>query len=216
MNQNEKFSLYWELKPEDTRKRIRQFLYRIAIPFIFLAFIAATVGYPLLFTDRITRGDYSSIIQDIIYMVGVGAIGSILIFFLVNKFIPYANRQYKINEKGITIRKNKKEKIYKWQDFDSFSIYFGLKEPIEEKKGRYYRGESLRKEIIEAEKEIMGSVFYIMKKRSGFLSRFYKRFVVLYATSEKSSQVKDFLAIKIPEKKWKLGGDFGLTFYEFK
>jgi hypothetical protein len=214
---NQTILLSWSITSEERRKRTKQFLHKAFFPFCIIALVAATVGYPFMFIDRILQGDFRAILGDIIWMIGIGVIGVFLLMFLVNKIFPYAERRYQLTETEMHIAKNRKEKTYQLENFESFALYSPFTKPIKGTARMYPTlwNEGIREGIMKTEKTVMGSVFYLRKKQAGIL-RIAKRFVVVYTTPENSEKFRELLASKLPEKEWKLGADSGLTFYEFK
>ncbi len=209
LKDNRKNFLHWTITSKEKRERNQKMILIMVIPLIGLVFI--TFGEQYFFSD------YQI---DQVFLSVVGVVVSVSIFFLINKVFPYAERTYSIDNLGISITKGKKNKKYLWEEFECYYPYSErgrvkakVKSSNENKK---YKGQQFRDTIFNTEKDIAGDIFYLKKKKTGFISKIYKKFVVVYGEAENSSKIRKILSCYLPRKRMRSSSDLGLVFYEFK
>ena len=143
----------------------------------------------------------------------MGMVLSFGILLVVNKFLPYKERSYMLDNNGVTISRGRKTKFYSWNDFECFYPYserfiasHSQDPAIEEK----------REKIYEVDKSIEGEIFYLRKKPNNILDRLHKTFVVIYSKADNFNEVNNFLVNYLERKAMQNSTDLGLVFYEFK
>jgi hypothetical protein len=222
-------NLTWEITPEEKRKRTEKAL---ILWFGFLLFFVSYAMFHLLGESR-SKEEFIERLYIAIFSVASVIVG-FLISFLLNKKFHYPKIRYHLDSQGITIFKGNKKRYFLWKDFECFYIYTpvrsGQKQKIKESKIENFMKKLERKEEREIAKElgsklivtsemsrrIEGEVFYLKKKQSGFLSKFYKTFVVIYSEPDNWQRVLKFLKKYLPQKPMETFTDAGLVFYEFK
>lgn len=143
----------------------------------------------------------------------------LFLFFLINKNFPYADRSYSLDNSGINITKGKRNKKYSWNEFEYYYLYSDrnrVTAKVVRKENESYIGQSYRDTIYNAEKNITGDIFYLKKKRKNFISKVYKKFVVIYGEPENSTAISKSISRYLPRKTMTSTSDLGLVFYEFK
>ena len=143
----------------------------------------------------------------------------LFLFFLINKIFPYAERSYSMDNSGINITKGKRNKKYPWNEFECYYSYSERSRAtakVVRKENENYIGQSYRNTIYNEEKNLVGDIFYLKKRRKNFISKMYKKFVVVYGEAENSPTISKTLAHYLPRKKMTGTSDLGLVFYEFK
>ena len=213
-------NLSWKITATEKKERTQKLIFRVWLPLIILGIVAATIGYPMLFTYQFITNGWPFILQRIIYTT-IGAIGSLLLLLLINKFIPYQERTYFLNDSGVTISKGSKKKNYLWSDFEYFYPYLEryISEPPRDFPQLHPQdsiGGPEREKIFGAEQEIVGEIFYLKKKPKNIFSRLYKFFVVIYCEPNNTGTVNKFLSNYLQRKTMKATSDLGMVFYEFK
>ena len=197
MNEN---ILSWEITISEKRKRIKKLIMVIGYPFFVIGI--TTVMFSYLGMRAVAVNGFKGFFQLFITIVIV-LILSIAMMTLVGRFYPFAYRKYILDENGITIIKNKKEKKYIWQQIDFFYMYSKKYGNIKDKN---ISG------IYQADNDIMGEIFYL-KKRNTFIA---KVFIVVYSEPNNSNSVRNFLSSFIREERMTSMSDLGLIFYKFK
>ena len=197
----------WEITPLEKRKRTKRFILVTWLSFIGLL-ISSLFYFGSDFTSWALRGGIKFALNRVFYIV-IGAIGSILFFFLLNFILPYKKRTYFLDNEKLVISKGKKKKYFLWNEFDCFYLH------------RFYRGSSNKqdptaKKILKAKQTIEGQIFYLRKKSTNFFARFYKVLVVIYSEPDNAKSVLNLLARHLPKKTMKSTSDLGLVFYQFK
>lgn len=217
-NNTTTFFLSWSITKKEKKEQIQKVLITVAIPLIILGIMAATIGYPGLFTDKLLSKGIAYILYDVFFMIVVIA-AAVFLFFLVNKIFPYAERSYFMDDSGINITKGKKNKKYSWDEFECYYPYSErswVSAKVVRKENENYIGQSYRDTIHNEEKNLIGDIFYLKKKGKNFISKIYKKFVVVYGEAENSSTISRFLAHNLPRKTMTNTSDLGMVFYEFK
>lgn len=187
--------LFWEITPDEKRLRTSRLVKTVFIPMAGMAMLAFTAAYPMtFFYSLFTKGVSKTLIEALTYVAIVAVTMSL--FFAANKIIPYARRTYILNDEGLRITKNRKKKIYAW---DQFSLFYDYSE----------RGQD--NGLKEEEARMIGKIFYLKVK-----TRLYKKFVVIYAEPDNCKQVYDYLKARLKEEKMLNTSDLGMVFYEFK
>ena len=213
-------NLIWKITAVEKKKRTQRLIFRIWLPFIILGIIAATIGYPMLFSYHFITKGWIFILRQIIYTT-IGVIGSLLLLLLINRFIPYQERSYFLDNNGLIISKGRKKKHYLWSDFEHFYPYSeryisGPPQDVQQWHPQDYVAGGKREEIFKAESKTMGGIFYLKKKPKNILSKLYKSFVIIYSEPNNTNAVLKFLSSHLPTKQMKATSDLGLALYEFK
>jgi len=213
-------NLNWKITSTERKERTKKLIFRIWLPFIILGIVAATIGYPALFTYHFITKGWVYILQQIFYTM-IGVMGSLLLLLLINKFISYKERTYFLDNNGITIFKGEKKRYYFWSDFEYFHPYSEryIPEPPRDFSQLHPQdsiGGPEREKIFGAEQEIVGEIFYLKKKPKNIFSRLYKSFVVIYSEPNNAGTVNKFLSNYLQRKTMKATSDLGIVFYEFK
>lgn len=196
--------LTWEITPSEKRRQVRNFILKTWLIFVVLAILSFTN-----FFDWTLREGIKPVLFTVIH-AAIGVVVSIWLFFLLNEFIPYKSRAYRLDDSGIVISKGKKKKYFSWNEFECFYPYRAYQNYPN------YLEESMRGQLLEAEKQIEGQIFYLKKKPTSFFSKLYKIFVVVYSKPNNSKEVSKFLAKHLPSRKMTPITDLGLVFYQFK
>lgn len=212
-NNTTNFFLSWSISSKEKRERIQKMLLIMTTPLI-IGYI-----YYVFFVSE-NHNIFLDYELDNVFLAIVGIIISVFVFFLINKIFPYAERSYSIDNLGINITKGKKNKKYLWEEFEYYYSY-SERGRMSAKVGgnidnRIYEGQSFRDTIFKTEKNIAGDIFYLKKKKINFISKIYKKFVVVYGKAENSSRISKILSHYLPRKKMNSTSDLGLVFYEFK
>lgn len=141
-------------------------------------------------------------------------------FFLANKFFPYAHRSYLMDNSGINITKGKRSKKYLWEEFEYYYPYSERSRTmakVDRNVGdENDTGQSLRDAAYNTERNIAGDIFYLKRRKKNFVSKICKRFVVVYGEAENSHTISKTLSCYLPRKTMTSVSDLGLVFYEFK
>jgi hypothetical protein len=188
-------SLFWEITPDEKRQRTGRLVKTVFVPMVGMALFAFTIAYPTtFFYSLVSKGASKTLIEVLIYTAIVAI--TMLLLFAANKIIPYAHRTYILNNEGLRITKNRKKKVYGW---DQFSLFYDYSE----------RGQA--NDLKAEEARISGKIFYLKVK-----TRFFKKFVVMYAEPDNSDKVYEYLKAHLKEEKMLDTSDLGMVFYEFK
>jgi len=205
--------LSWEITRTEKRDRVRQLLLAIGATFILVSVIGALLYRPFSFARTYSTGRLDDFFYTAI-MVVISTIGAVYILFLMNKFLPYVERKYYLDNNGVTVWKGGRKKQFTWNELESFSVHQSM---YFIESTRDWPGEHMRKEMYLTSERIEGKVFYLFKRsKNKFLGFFYKTFVVLYSEPEISQKVLDFLLRYLPQRDMKPTVDLGLRFYYFK
>jgi hypothetical protein len=186
--------LDWQITRSEKRTRVQKSIFVFG-PFLFLVIMG-----PFL-----TNGIFD--FRKIIYVALVGII-ILLMVILANKIFPHKEKQYSLNNYGITISVGRKTKTYSWNEFESFYSYSLVI--------RKSANPSISHQVAELNKDIRGDTFYLRKKSNNLISKLYKTFVVVYSETDNSEMVNEFLVNHLPKKEMTNTTDLGLVFYEFK
>jgi len=213
-------NLSWEITAREKKERTQKLIFRVWFPFIILGIVAATIGYPALFTYHFLTKGWIYILRQIFYTM-IGVIGSFLLLLLINKLIPYKERTYFLDNNGIIISKGKKKKQYLWNEFEYFYPYSKryIPEPPRDLPQLHPQdsiGGPEREKIFSAEQQIVGEIFYLKKKPKNIFSRLYKSFVAIYSEPNNTRAINKFLSNYLQRRTMKATSDLGLIFYEFK
>jgi len=202
----------YEITKEETRKRnsiIIQLL-RIILP----------LGLLLGLLIAILTGGYDKNLSSMYY--------SLIFFFfvifartaLINRYYPYADRSYSMDESGITISKGKKVKRYAWKELED---YFVLGDRIQasgrdaRKSGDCASGRVSNLEIQENCPKILDfkTTFYLNPKRYGW-GKIMKKYIIVYGEDDNSEKVNQVLASYLRRRKMEGKDEVGFMSYEFK
>jgi len=197
--------LRWDITAVERRGQIQKAV--VIIGPILLLIVISTVA------DTLAKNHDFSFKK--IIAVAFGVIVCFLILLIVNRFFPYKQRSYILNNEGLTISKGKKIRRYLWSDFDCFYQYYAGGYGNYQSQYRYdVTGD--RRRILEAEKSIEGSIFYLKKIPKNIFAKLYKTFVVVYSEIANSNAVSDFLNSHLTQQTMSAKTELGLIFYEFK
>jgi hypothetical protein len=200
--------LTWEITPSEKREQIKNFISKTWLVLVGLVIFSLFYYVSDFFSWALREGIKPALLR-VIY-VAIGVVVFIGLFFLLNKFIPYRLRTYRLDNAGIAISKGKKKKYFSWNEFECFYPYrFYQSYPN-------YPGESMRGQLLEAGQQIEGQIFYLKKKSIGFFSELCRIFVVVYSEPDNSKAVSKFLSKYLPSRKMTSSTDLGLVFYQFK
>jgi F0F1-type ATP synthase membrane subunit c/vacuolar-type H+-ATPase subunit K len=224
-----KENLTWEITPQEKREKTEKV--RLLWFGVVLSFVCSII-IEVLGRSR-SKEEFIVSLYTAIFIIA-SVIFGFLIAFILNKRIPYPKISYYLDSQGITIIKGNKKKHFLWKDFECFYLYTIVRselnqrtkkskiesflEMLEDKKTAKI-GKDLVAKLIEGEevrRKIMGEIFYLKKKQSGFLSKFYKTFVVVYSEPDNWQEVLNFLKKYLPQKPIGPFTDAGLVFYEFR
>jgi len=201
-------SLAWEITPSEKREQIRKIISRIWL--LIIGFIIASYLY---FVSSFTSDLLRYGIKYSLFMIVGMAIGMTIflwLFFFLGKYIPYSSRTYSLDSAGITISKNRKKKYYSWNEFESFYVYLTVPKKVNQSPQ-----DELREQLIQAEQDIEGQIYYLKKKPLGYFHIFYKSFVVIYSKPANSVAVTKFLNTRLQQSQRKVSDELGLISYEF-
>lgn len=212
-------NLSWEITREEKKERTKKVIFRIWLPLIILGIIAATIGYPALFSYNIFARGWIYIVKQAFYtLIGIGI--SLLLLLVINKFALYKDRTYFLDDKGLTISKGKRKKIYLWADFEYFYSYSERYASKVSQSFQLHPQDSIggpeREKIFGAEREIVGEIFYLKCRPRNIFAKLYKTFVVIYSEPNNLKVVNKFLSDHLQKKQMGAASDLGLIFYEFK
>jgi|GEM_PF-3339502 len=203
-------NLKWEITPIEKRQRNQQAL------ILFLKLSPIIIG---IMATGIAKVELS--LRDFLYAILYAILffwGIILFALIINKIYPFSQRIYLLDNQRITISKGRKKISYLWSDFEYF--YEPAIGYYNKKSSNYSDSySSIYEDVKSAEKEmktIEGRTFYLKRKSSNFLSKFYKIFVVVYSEPDNSENVLEFLRICLSHKQQTLKNDLGLIIYKFK
>ncbi len=203
MFQDNQSFLTWKIPPSEKRRQINKGTFLIGPSIIGLAII-------VLITDS---NLHVITFIDVIWAFCGMSLGFILLL-IINRFLPYPEKSYFMNDYGITVTKGNRKKRYAWDDFECFYTYSERYEP---KKGLAQSNiEEVRYNIFETGKIIEGEIFYLLKRHGNMFSRLYKTIVVVHSQNSNTKSVNKFLSDHLQRKKMKATIDMGLVFYEFK
>ena len=215
--------LTWTITPSERRKQVKEFISRAWLILIVLA-VSFLFYYRRNLSSRILYEEINPITLGLYTAIGIIALTCLVL--LLNKIVPYKLRTYRLDSSGITISKGKKKKYFSWKEFECFYLYQvsrvssnhprKLYQSYSNYPEEYMSEESMRTQLLETEQQIEGQIFYLKKKSSGFFSKFYKVFVVVYSKPNNSKAVARFLSNHLPSRKMTLSTDLGLVFYQFK
>jgi len=200
--------LTWKITPLEKREQIKKSILKAWLALVGLVIFSLFYYLSGFFSWAFREGIKPAFFR--VVCVAIGVVAFVGLFFLLNKFIVYRLRTYRLDDSGIAISKGKKKKYFSWEEFECFYSY------------RYYRnypnypGESTRKQLLEAGQRIEGQIFYLKKKSSGLFSKLCKIFVVVYSKPDNSKAVSKFLNKHLPNRKMTSSTDLGLVFYQFK
>ncbi len=200
--------LSWEITPLEKRQQVQEFISKTWLIWICFIVVSLSFSYAGLFSWTIHK-DIKYALINLLYII-IGIAVCIWLFFIINKFIPYKLRTYYLDGSGITISKGKKKKYFSWDEFEYFYPYHSYKGC------QIIPKNSKREQLLEVDQQIEGQIFYLKKKPTNLLSKFYKTFVVIYSEPDNSKRVLQFLNKHLPQKKITLSSDLGLVFYQFK
>ena len=224
-----KENLTWEITPQEQRERTEEVR---LLWFGVVLFFVCSIIIEFLRRPR-SKEEFIISLYTAIFIIASLIVG-FLIAFILNKRIPYPKISYYLDSQGITIIKGNKKKHFLWKDFECFYIYTIVRselnqrtkkskiesflEMLESKRKAKFRKElaAKLKEAEEMSRKIRGEIFYLKKKQSGFFSKFYKTFVVLYSEPHNWQEVLDFIKKYLPQKTMGQFTDSGLVFYEFR
>jgi hypothetical protein len=222
--------LTWEITPNEQRERRQKTL--ILYLRLFWIFILGVI----VLSFSLVKGEpyyIASVAGTIILIAFFWLIGLIASLFF-NRFFPYQKRKYYLDNQGITIFHGSKKRHYPWRDFECFYIYtfqrsgskrdfknivfetYNRDKEEEIKETTYKLLNITGKTLGKTTEEIEGKIFYLKKRKSGLLSKFYKTFIIVYSEPENSKDVEEFLSRHLPFKKMGAFTDAGLVFYKFK
>jgi hypothetical protein len=224
-----KENLTWEITPQEKRERTEK------VRLLWFGVVLSFFCYIMIEVLGRSRSKEEFIVS---LYTAIFIIASVIVWFsiafILNKRIPYPKISYYLDSQGITIIKGNKKKHFLWKDFECFYIYTIVRSELNQrtKKSKIEsfleRAEDRRaaqigkdlvakiKEVEEMRRKIMGEIFYLKKKQSGFLSKFYKTFVVLYSEPDNWQEVLDFIKKYLSQKTMGQFTDSGLVFYEFR
>lgn len=197
--------LSWEITSTEKRKQIQKFILIVG-PILVLLFFAGMTYFPQSITYKIVSGGLPDFLNTVFYSV-LGIIGSLILFFILNRFLIYRDRTFYFDDNGITISKGKKKKTFLWDEFECFYPY---------RQGYRKENNQLVDYALDASLQIQGQIFYLQKKQDNIFTKFYKAFVVIYSRPENSKSVSDFLSQHLIRKEMSATTDLGLVFYKFK
>jgi hypothetical protein len=200
--------LTWEIIPSEKRGQIKNFISKTWLVLIGLVIFSLFYYVSDFFSWALREGIKPALLR-VVY-VAIGVVAFIALFFLLNKFIPYRLRTYRLDDAGIAISKGKKKKYFSWKEFECFYPYRSYQSYPS------YPGESMRGQLFEAGQQIEGQIFYLKKKSIGFFSKLCRIFVVVYSEPDNSKAVSKFLSKHLPSRKMTSSTDLGLVFYQFK
>ena len=198
----------WKITPIEKRKRVRKFILKTWLILIILV-IFSLFYYRSDFFSWMLHEGFKSTFNKILYTT-IGVVVCICLFFLLNKFFPYRLRTYYLDDMGVVISKSRKKKHFFWNQFECFYPYRSYQSDSS------YPKKSTKKQLLETEQQFEGQIFYLKKKSAGFLSVFYKIFIVIHSRPDNSKNVSKFLNRHLPQKKMTSNTDLGLIFYGFK
>ena len=200
--------LTWEITPSEKREQIKKFISKTWLVLVGLVIFSLFYYVSDFFSWMLREGIKPALLR-VVY-VAIGVTVFIWLFFLLNKFIPYKPRTYRLDDAGIAISKGKKKKYFPWSEFECFYPYRSYQSYPN------YAGESTRGQLLEAGQQIEGQIFYLKKKSIGFFSKLCRIFVVAYSEPNNSKAVSKFLSRRLPSRKMTSSTDLGLVFYQFK
>jgi hypothetical protein len=200
--------LTWEIIPSEKRGQIKNFISKTWLVLIGLVIFSLFYYVSDFFSWALREGIKPALLR-VVY-VAIGVVAFIALFFLLNKFIPYRLRTYRLDDAGIAISKGKKKKYFSWKEFECFYPYRSYQSYPS------YPGESMRGQLFEAGQQIEGQIFYLKKKSIGFFSKLCRIFVVVYSEPDNSKAASKFLSKHLPSRKMTSSTDLGLVFYQFK
>ena len=191
--------LSWEIFPSEKKSQVKKFILRTCL--LILGLIFLFLFYENYFLLWLSYQELEPVLNKFFYLL-IGVIIFIWLFSLFNILIPEKLRTYLLDDKGLTISKGKKKKIFTWDKFECFYAY------------RFYQEAQRRSK--ESGRKNKHQIFYLKVKKTGFSSNFYKTFVIIYTKPDQTNQVLVFLKDRLPQIKMTLGTDVGLIFYQFK
>lgn len=200
--------LTWEITPSEKRAQIRKFISKTWLVLVGLVVFSLFYYVSDFFSWMLREGIKLALFRVVYVAIGVAVF--IGLFFLLNKFIPYKLRAYRLDDLGIIISKGKRKKYFSWNEFECFYPYRSYQNYPN------YPGKSMRGQLLEAGQQIEGQIFYLKKKSTGFFSKLCRIFVVVYSESNNSKAVSKFLSKHLPSRKMTSSTDLGLIFYQFK
>lgn len=215
-------SLTWKITPEEQKSRGHEYLILLlfSLPFVVWGIFSTA-------TSRENSFDYDQMWEILSYggLFILLVVGIIVVILILNKFFPYKERTYSLDDYGVTISKGGKKKTYSWDDFVCFYAYTEDRNSARpsissrNERNRIRISENTIKKLIGAGKkaeEIVGQMFYLRKRSLTLWSQFYKVIVVVYSEPDNITTVRDFLSKHLPRKHTGANIDFRLTMYRFK
>ena len=189
------------------------------MPLFILGILAGTIAYPASFIYDLTKKGITHVLKNAFWIISWTILAPTLLL-VINRFFPYKERTYFLDDNQLVISKGKKKKQYSWDEFEYFYPYSGrYKTKSYEGLAQwspYNIGEGQREKLFKTEKEVIGEIFYLKKKPKNLLSKLYRSFTIIYSEPNNNKEVLRFLSRHLERRDMKSTSDLGLVFYEFK
>lgn len=160
--------LTWEITPSEKREQVKNFISKTWLVLVGLV-VFSLFYYVSGFFSWMLFEEIKPVIFRVVY-VAIGVAIFVGLFFILNKFILYRLRTYRLDNTGITISKGKKKKCFSWNEFEYFYAYRSYQSYPNQSHQSYldHFRESMRGQLLETGQQIEGQIFYFKKKSTGF------------------------------------------------